>query len=59
LRGDSDSAAGVFSESGIWRPMALSDTAIKKARATEKAYSMSDDEGLYLWVTPMESLTGM
>jgi hypothetical protein len=32
--------------------MALSDTAIKKAKATEKAYSMSDGEGLYLWVTP-------
>lgn len=32
--------------------MALSDTAIKKAKAAEKAYSMSDGEGLYLWVTP-------
>jgi hypothetical protein len=32
--------------------MALSDTAIKKAKATDKAYSITDGEGLYLWVTP-------
>ncbi len=32
--------------------MALTDTAIKKAKAGEKAYSMSDGEGLYLWLTP-------
>jgi len=28
--------------------MTLTDTAIKKAKAREKAYSMSDGEGLYL-----------
>jgi integrase len=32
--------------------MALSDTAIKRAKVSDKAYSMSDDKGLYLWVTP-------
>src|ERR1700729_88613 len=32
--------------------MALSDTAIKRAKTSEKAYSLSDGEGLYLWVTP-------
>ena len=31
--------------------MALTDTEIKKAKAREKAYSMADGGGLYLWVT--------
>jgi integrase len=30
----------------------LTDTAIKRAKAEEEAYSMSDGGGLYLWVTP-------
>ena len=32
--------------------MALTDTGIKKAKATEKSYRMSDGGGLYLFVTP-------
>jgi Arm DNA-binding domain len=32
--------------------MALTDTEIKKAKAKEKAYRMSDSGGLYLSVTP-------
>jgi hypothetical protein len=32
--------------------MVLTDTAIKKAKAAEKPYSMSDGKGLYLWLTP-------
>ena len=32
--------------------MALTDTEIKKAKAKEKAYSLNDSGGLYLWVTP-------
>jgi integrase len=32
--------------------MALTDTEIKKAKSREKAYSMGDGGGLYLWVTP-------
>ena len=31
--------------------MALTDIAIKKAKPREKAYSMADGGGLYLWVT--------
>jgi integrase len=34
--------------------MALTDTEIKKAKAKEKAYRMSDSGGLYLSVTPSE-----
>ena len=34
------------------RVMALTDTMIKKAKAKEKAYRISDGGGLYLWVTP-------
>ena len=30
----------------------LTDTEIKKAKAAEKAYSMGDGGGLYLWVKP-------
>jgi integrase len=30
----------------------LTDTEIKRAKATEKAYSMGDGGGLYLWVKP-------
>ena len=32
--------------------MALTDTEIRKARARDKAYRVSDGSGLYLWVTP-------
>jgi integrase len=32
--------------------MDLSDMGVKKARAREKAYSMADGGGLYLWVKP-------
>ena len=32
--------------------MALTDTAIRRAKAKEKAYSVSDGSGLYLWITP-------
>jgi len=32
--------------------MALTDTAIKRARANDKPYRMSDSGGLFLWVTP-------
>jgi hypothetical protein len=30
----------------------LTDTEIRKAKAAEKAYSMGDGGGLYLWVKP-------
>jgi integrase len=32
--------------------MALTDTEIKKAKAKEKAYSLNDSGGFYLWITP-------
>src|SRR5208283_31828 len=32
--------------------MALTDTEIKKSKAKEKAYSLNDSGGLYLWITP-------
>jgi hypothetical protein len=32
--------------------MALTDTAIRKAKAQDKAYKLADDGGLYLLVTP-------
>jgi len=32
--------------------MALTDTAIKRARANDRAYRMSDGGGLFLWITP-------
>jgi hypothetical protein len=32
--------------------VALTDTEIKKAKTRERAYSMGDGGGLYLWVTP-------
>ncbi|MFZ1084388.1 MAG: integrase arm-type DNA-binding domain-containing protein [Terracidiphilus sp.] len=32
--------------------MALTDTEIRKAKAGDKAYRVSDGSGLYLWVTP-------
>jgi len=32
--------------------MALTDTEVRKAKAAEKAYRMSDSGSLYLWVTP-------
>jgi hypothetical protein len=30
----------------------LTDTEIKRAKAAEKAYSMGDGGGLYLWIKP-------
>jgi len=33
--------------------MALTDTEIKKAKAKEKAYSLNENGGLYLWITPV------
>jgi len=32
--------------------MALTDTAIKRARANDRPYRMSDSGGLFLWITP-------
>jgi integrase len=32
--------------------MALTDTEIRKAKARDKAYRLSDGSGLYLWITP-------
>jgi hypothetical protein len=32
--------------------MALADVEIRRAKAKEKAYRMSDGGGMYLWVTP-------
>jgi Arm DNA-binding domain len=32
--------------------MALTDTAIKRARANDRPYRMSDGGGLFLWITP-------
>jgi len=32
--------------------MALTDTEIRKAKAKDKAYRVSDGRGLYLWITP-------
>ena len=32
--------------------MALTDTEIKRAKVKEKAYSLNDAGGLYLWITP-------
>jgi hypothetical protein len=32
--------------------MALTDVQIRRAKAREKAYRLSDSGGLYLWVTP-------
>jgi hypothetical protein len=32
--------------------MALTDVEIKRAKAKDKAYRMSDSGGMYLWVTP-------
>jgi integrase len=32
--------------------MALTDTEIKKAKTKEKAYSLNDSGGFYLWITP-------
>jgi len=43
---------GVFFQSGGSDEMALTDTEIKKAKATEKAYSLNDTGELYLWITP-------
>jgi len=32
--------------------MALTDTEVRKAKVTEKAYRIGDGRGLYLWITP-------
>ena len=32
--------------------MALTDTEIKRAKVKEKAYTLNDAGGLYLWITP-------
>src|ERR1700730_6284997 len=42
-------AGGIFRKGG-W--MALTDVEIKRAKAKDKAYRMSDSGGMYLWVTP-------
>jgi hypothetical protein len=41
---------GYFAEKGGW--MALTDVEIRRAKAREKAYRLSDSGGMYLWVTP-------
>jgi len=43
---------GYFSKTGGFNEMALTDTEIKRAKVTEKAYSLNDAGGLYLWITP-------
>jgi integrase len=43
---------GYFSKKWVSDEMVLTDTEIKKAKATEKAYSLNDSGGLYLWITP-------
>ncbi len=46
---------GVFSLSGIsGEKMALTDTGVRKAKAKDTAYRLSDGGGLYLWITPEE-----
>ena len=42
----------LFQKRRILDEMALTDTEIKKAKAKEKAYSLNDGGGLYLWITP-------
>ncbi|MGO8720556.1 MAG: Arm DNA-binding domain-containing protein [Acidobacteriaceae bacterium] len=32
--------------------MALTDTAVRKAKTKDTAYRLSDGGGLYLWMTP-------
>jgi integrase len=41
-----------FPERRVFGAVELTDTEIKKAKAKEKAYSMGDGGGLYLWVKP-------
>jgi len=43
---------GVFPNAGVSGEMALTDTEIRKAKATGKTYSLNDCGGLYLWITP-------
>src|ERR1039457_2597218 len=43
---------GYFPKTEVLDEMALTDTEIKKAKAKEKAYSLNDSRGLYLWITP-------
>ena len=43
---------GYFPKTEVLDEMALTDTEIKKAKAKEKAYSLNDSGGLYLWITP-------
>ena len=46
------SGGGIFENDSFEGTMALTDTQIKKAKPSEKAYRMSDSGGMYLWVTP-------
>ena len=43
---------GYFPKAEVLDEMALTDTEIKKTKAKEKAYSLNDSGGLYLWITP-------
>ncbi len=45
-------AGGIFLKAVCEVFMALTDTEIKKSKAKEKAYRLSDSGGLYCWVTP-------
>ena len=43
------SGGGYFGQGGL---MALTDVEVKRTKAKDKAYRMSDSGGMYLWVTP-------
>jgi|GEM_PF-2655127 len=38
--------------------MALTDTEIRKAKAKDTAYRLSDGGGLHLWITPQATSSG-
>jgi integrase len=42
---------GYFLRTEVSGEMALTDTEIKKTKAKEKAYSLNENGGLYLWIT--------
>jgi hypothetical protein len=42
----------LFLERGEMGMSGLTNTELRRAKATEKAYSMGDGGGLYLWGTP-------
>src|SRR5206468_3573086 len=46
------SGGGIFENGSFEGTMALTDSQIKKAKSSEKAYRMIDSGGMYLWVTP-------